>query len=270
MTKSIIIFFNLLFVSALAFAQEGFMHHKNHFDFSVSGNIPLVSGSFKQKEFKPSGDEMIASKDWLDYGANFSYHRVMSKRISLGLFASFKNYELSMPSNYTSLYSAQKGNKIADTTHLRFQSLGYRNLYIGPSLEFTSKKGTSGIGFTYDLSVGVSVSALRNSNYAYTLNEFTDAGDDDRWSSVDYYQTEFEWGNTFGIYAQTGFKIRYPIADFISLYTGFRYTIVVNSKPDTFIDNSDSDVFNHEDVYFQIQRENLFTATLDFGVTFYL
>lgn len=269
MIKSTLIYLILL-SSTFVLAQGGFMNKKNHFDFSVVGNVPLVSGSFKETEFKTSGDEMVETKDWLDYGVNFNYYRAMSKRFSLGVFAAFKNYELSMPSNYTSLYAGKGSKSPGDTTYLRFESLKYRNLYFGPSFEFASKQGSSGIGFSYDFSVGISLSSMRNGNYGYSLNEFTNSGDDNRWSNTDYYETALEWNNVFGIYAQTGFKLRIPISNFMSFYTGFRYTVVVNSKPDSFIDNKDSDVFNSEDVFYQIQRENLFTTTFDLGITFYL
>lgn len=245
------------------------MNQRNYFDLSLTGNVPLVSGSFNQTEYKPSGDKMVESRDWLDYGASFKYYRTMSKSFSMGVMLAFKHYELSMPSRYTSIYSTTS-NSSTDTTHLRFQSLRYRNYYIGPTFEFSKKNGTSGIGFTYNLSAGASISMLRNGNYAYSLNEFSQSNDNENWTKVDYYQTGFDWDHVYGVFLQTGFKMRYPLSKFMSFYTGFRYTVVVNYKPDSFIDNVDDDIFNNENVYFQIQRENFFTASLDLGITFYL
>lgn len=270
MNKSIFILLLLLGLTNVSLAQKGYLNHKNYFDLSVMGNVPLVSGSFSQTEYTPNGDEMVESRDWLDYGASFKYYRAMSKSFSMGLNIAFKHYELSMPSNYTSIYSTEENSNVADTTHLRFQSLGYRNYYIGPTFEFSSKDGASGIGFTYDFSAGASISKLRNGNYAYSLNEFSGSGDDENWTDIDYYQTGFDWENVYGVFVQTGFKIRYPLSDFMSFYTGFRYAVVVNYRPDSFVDNTDSNIFNSEDVYFQIQRENFFTASLDLGITFYL
>lgn len=269
MIKTILISL-LLLSSTLVVAQAGFLNKKNYFDFSLVGNVPIASGSFQNIEYRPSGDEMVEARDWLDYGANFNYYHAMSKRFSLGVFAAFKHYELSMPSSYTSLYAGQGSESPADTTHLRFESIKYRNIYFGPTFEFSSKQGSSGIGFSYDFSLGMTVSAMRNGKYGYSLNEFSENGDDERWSKTDYYETAYNWNNVFGFYAQTGFKMRIPISNFMSFYTGFRYTVLVNSKPDSFIDNQDSDIFNSEDVYYQIQRENLFTSSFEFGMTFYL
>ncbi|PHR49583.1 MAG: hypothetical protein COA32_00195 [Fluviicola sp.] len=269
MTKSLLIYFVILSSTSSALAQKGYMDHKNYFDFSAFGNVPLASGSFNQTEFKPSGDKMIKSRDWLDYGASFSYYRAMSKSFSMGLMSSFKHYELSLPSNYTSIYSSQHNSSV-DTTLIRFESLRYRNYYFGPTFEFASKNGSSGIGFTYDLSVGASISVFRDGAYGYSLNEFSLSDNDENWTNLDYYETGFDWKSIYGVFLQTGFKIRYPFSDFMSFYTGFRYTLLVNYKPKSFIDNADKNIFNAEDVYFQIQRENFFTTTLDFGLTFYL
>lgn len=269
MIKSGLLLIGLLFSSVLVHAQGGYMNQKNYFDISLMGNVPLTSGSFNQTEFKPSGDKMTETKDWLDYGFNFHYYRAMSKRFSMGIFFGAKEYQLSLPDYYTSNYATQEGGS-SDTTYLRFESMKYRNFYFGPTFEFASGKGTSGVGFTYNFSVGASVSVLKNGNYAYSLNEFSNSGDDDRWTNTDYYRLGFDWENIYGVFLQTGFKMRYPLSDFLSFYTGFNYTVVVNYRPKSFTGNANSDIFNNEDIFFQLQRENMFTTSLSIGITFHL
>lgn len=262
----------LLFLSSFyGFNQEGFMHHKNHFDFAFQSNVPILSGSFNADKFKAEGTEMNSTRDWYDYGAYFNYYHVKSRRFSLGITAAFKNYELAMSQKYTSLYATdQYADNVADTTYLQFESLKYQNLYFGPTFEFATKDGSSGIGFTYDLAAGLSIARLINDSYGYSLNNFTSEPDDSRWTNVDYYTTSFNWDYIYGLFLRTGFKIRYPLTRYLSVYTGFNFTSVLNYKPDEFVDNVDSDVFNSEDVFFRIQRTNLITTTLDFGITLYL
>ncbi len=266
-----IVALTLILPTFIGLAQKGFMHSNNHFDFEFQTNVPLLSGSFNDQKFKVNGDEMISTRDWIDYGASFNYYHLKSKRFSLGISAAFKNYELTMTQSYTSLYSEdQFADNVADTTYLQFESLKYQNLYLAPTFEFAAKNGTSGIGFNYDFSIGLSIARLINDSYGYSLNDFTSEQSDSRWTDVDYYNSDFNWDLIYGFYFRTGFKIRYPVSHYLSLYTGFNFTSIVNYNQDEFMDNADSDVFNSESVFFQVQRTNLFATSLNAGITFYL
>lgn len=263
---SIRLFLLLSLTSGLVFSQSGFLGHQNIIEFSSMINIPMLSGSLKEAEYASSDERMENHKDWLDYGMSFNYLHVNKKGRLLGFTSAIKCLDLSMPAYFIS-FNTVNDDHFSDTTFLRFQSLRYTNFYFAPRFEYTTKKGFAGIGLAYDIAAGVSISRIMNGYYAYSINE---AGqDEDYWTETDYLLTDYDWQKLYGVFLQTGFKIRYPLNDRLLFNSGFHYTALFNLKPDSFEKGYTNDnIYLSEDLFFQLQRENLFTFNFDLGLSF--
>lgn len=255
-------------LSNILYAQNGYLGHKNSIDGEFSFNTPILSGSYKNKEYKVKGNTMTQKKDWIDYGFSFQYTRLNKKNKGVGLICSMKRYNLEMPSYFISDFYYKKTNQ-SDTTGLRIESLKYTNFNFGPRFEFISKDGFFGVGLCYDLSFGVNISRIRNNTYAYSINEFYSEDKPENWSEVDYITTSYSWKSYFGIFAQTGFKMRIPLNDNLLINSGFYYTFIKSIKPDSFDENyPNSNIFNAETFFFKVQRENIATITFNIGLSY--
>ncbi|MCE3297001.1 MAG: hypothetical protein K0R65_2715 [Crocinitomicaceae bacterium] len=263
--KNVILF--VILSSSTAFSQNGFLGKKNVIDLTATGNIPVISGSLREKEYRPKGTEMVQRKDWLDYGLSLNYLHYTRKGRSFGLKSAVKYSSLSMPAYYLTPHYIGY-TRYNDTTHLRFEPVRYAKFYFAPSFEFTTKKGFAGVGLSYDFAAGICLSFLDNASYAYSINEF-DGASNANWSETDYITTDYKWPYVSSLFVQTGFKLRYPLNDRFLFYSGFHYTAMLSMKPDLFEKNYNlEDIYRNEDLYYQIQREDLFTVNLDLGISF--
>lgn len=263
---SIKLFFLFSLTCGMVFSQSGFLGHQNIIELSSMVNIPMFSGSLKETEYKSRDERMVKHKDWLDYGVSFNYLHVNKKGRLLGFTSAVKALDLSMPVFFIT-HSKINNNSFSDTTFLRFQSVRYTNFYFAPRFEYTTKKGFAGIGLAYDIAAGVSISRILNGYYAYSINEF--GQNEDYWTETDYLLTDYKWQKLYGVFLQTGFKIRYPLNDRLLFNSGFHYTAIFNLKPDNFETGySNDNIYLSEDLFFQLQRENLFTVNLDLGLSF--
>ena len=259
------------FISKNLHSQSLFLKNKNLIEINTSINSPILSGSFKEKEYGVSGDKIVKKRDFIDYGGTLSYLHFFKNNVGIGFLTSFKIYEISLPESYDSEYKIDAKHYSLDTFLIRFESLKYTNFYFGPKFEFKTKNGYSGIGFAYDLSFGLTYSKVINRNYAYSINNDRNPNTNlNTWTNVDYYPTNLNWTNIFGGYIQTGFKIRKPIGNNLSIFSGFQYTLMYVNKPQTFSQNNiDNQIYNSEDTFFKIQRENLMSIALNLGLTFH-
>lgn len=259
------------FYGFLCFSQISYLNKKNNVELNTSVNSPIFSRSWDQEEYRVVNDKMKAKKDLIDYGFVLNCTHYTKYKRGVGLTCSFKNLNLSMPTFYTTNYYKENSSKLYDTTAIRIEAMKYRNFYLGPRFEFTTKEGFVGVGLSYDLSFGGTMSMFNNSMYAYSLNEFSSTAlhTDENWTPVDYFSSDMVWKYIWGLFFQTGVKIRYPISNNIAVNSGFHCTIMANIKPKDFNENEDySTLFNATDTFYKLQKENLFSTVLDLGLTF--
>lgn len=259
----------LICVSSFGYTQVGFYSKKNIVEFSGSFNIPVLSGFYKVPNYKTDGESLKEVRDFYDYGYNVSIERVLTNHFAIGACFLMKDYGISLPTKYEMIYNIGEGFNAVDSFAVRFENLQFTNNYFGPKLEFSAKKGTVGVGLSYDLAFGMSISKFKNRSYAYSVNEIYPTTEEN-WTKVDYYTTDNEWRSFYGAFIQTGFKLSYPLSKSLTLNSGFHYTInyTIKSKEMSLVDNADKELFNYEDVYYQVQRENLGMIQFNLGMSF--
>lgn len=257
-------------VGITAKTQIGFNSKLNNLEIGGSLNTPILSGFFKTPNYKVSGENLNEVKDLIDLGLHFSYTHSLSNHFALGLFLGAKQYNISVGSNYELFYDIGGGISGVDSFAVRMENLDFKNYYVGPKFEFSSKNGTIGIGLGYDFAFGLSISKLKNRSYAYALNEIYPL-EEENWSTVDYYTMSADWKPFYGVFLRTGFKMSLPITDYLAFDSGLHYSINYTLKPQDLkmVENPDKDIFNYEDIYYSIQRENLGMIQLDLGFTFF-
>lgn len=258
-----------LFCSFFTFGQKGFLSSKNMLDISVHGNMPLLSGSFGDIYYKRKGDKMIEGKDYINYGISLSYNRILTKRFSLGIILATKDYLISTPSFYTVRYDVDKNYNYIDTFGLKYEALKFRNYNIGPQFEFSTKQGILGMGFSYDIALGLNVTSVINGKYYYSIyNDYnaeqTETSNLD--SEIDYFDNDFDWKPMFGLFLQTGFKFRVPIHNHFSFFTGLRYmgTFMIKGEQQP---SQRMELIDNEDYYYKVSRKNLFSISFNLGFT---
>ncbi|MGV3630620.1 MAG: hypothetical protein ACO1O6_05425 [Bacteroidota bacterium] len=246
---------------------QGFLGKQNIVDLTLMGNVPLLSGSLKETEYKPRKNQMVRSKDYLDYGLSLNYLHYTGKGRCFGFKSAVKRLDLSMPGYFvTRQYLGY--TRYTDTTYLRFQSVKYTNFYLAPSFEFTTKKGYAGVGLSYDVAAGICLTYMQNGSYAYSINEFSPENEAS-WSETDYVNTAYQWPRITSYFVQTGFKLRYPVSKRMLFYSGLHYTVMKSSKPKTFEKEYRlDDIYRNENLYYQVEREDLFTINFDLGLSF--
>ncbi|MBC9812822.1 hypothetical protein H9Y05_10100 [Crocinitomicaceae bacterium CZZ-1] len=264
--------FILLFMltPAICFNQKGFLSSKNMVDLTVHGNIPLLSGTFNDAYYKRKGDQMIAGKDYINYGVAVAYNRILTKQFGLGVAFSTKDYLTTTPSFYTNIYPVNQADKSVDSIQLKMEALKFRNYTIGPQFEFSTKQGILGIGFSYDLGLGVTISTLINDRYHYSINELYAYGEEvsaSNDSQIDYFDTQYNWKPMYGISLQTGFKFRIPLSEHFSFYSGLRYSGTFMLKGSNYTISDRMELLDNEDYYYTIRRKNLVAISLNLGIT---
>jgi len=257
----------MLFNVQQVFCQNGFLAKKNYVEIIGFGNIPLLSGAFTEDYYRIKKENLVKDRDWLDYGASLSYSRVFSTKISLGLTLSAKKYDLSLPSSFVSTYYINSQTPSTDSTQIRWSSLNVTNYVVAPRFQYVPNIGQHGAGIAYEFLMGINFSQIVNKSYAYQINESNT--DEDSWTEIDYYNTNLEWGKRYGLFIQAGIKYRIPLTRQFILSMGLNYTSTFLFRPRNFESNYDSDLFNSSDVFFQQQRENLFSISGNFGVTYF-
>lgn len=263
----------LLFTLLTAFtgvSQVGFLSSKNMVDVSVHGNMPLLSGSFNEVHYKEKNGQMIGGKDYFNYGFSLAYSRILSKSVGIGFVFSTKDYLVTTPSFYTTVYTMNNKYKSVDTVGLKLEALRFRNYTVAPQFEFATKQGVLSMGFSYDLALGVTISTIVNDRYHYSVVEnyasySPEPSEHD--SELDYFDTKYNWKPMYGLFLQTGFKFRIPLSRHFSFHTGLRYSGTFMFKSGEFENPDRIELLNNEDYYYTIRRKNLFAISLNLGIT---
>lgn len=262
----------LLFILTpiICFNQKGFLSSKNMVDVTVHGNIPLLSGTFNDSYYKRKGDQMVAGKDYINYGIAIAYNRILTKQFGLGVVFSTKDYLTTTPSFYTNIYKVNQADQSVDSIQLKMEALKFRNYTVGPQFEFSTKQGILGIGFSYDLALGLNISTLINDRYYYSINElysYKQEVSPSNDSQLDYFDTQYNWKPMYGIFLQTGFKLRVPLSEHFSFYSGLRYSGTFMLKGKNYDISDRMELLDNEDYYYTIRRKNLFAISLNVGIT---
>lgn len=267
--KNKLLILALLNLFSYSYSQVGFLNKNNQISIIGIGNVPYLSGSFKNEEYRIKNTQLNKSTDWLDFGGSISYIHYNSFRFGLGLMLQSKLIDVEMPQDYqVSLMSGKKVSHV-NSWQLRIESLKYSNHFIGPKFEFKTREGLNGVGLNFDLSTGLLISRLMNKSYAYALKMNQDTNPNADWSEIDYFNVDLAWKNFYGIYLQSGMNMKVPLnSSFIFSY-GVNYVFAYMIKPSEFNEiNNDLQIFNYSDVFYKIQRENLAAFHLNFGINY--
>jgi len=143
---------------------------------------------------------------------------------------------------------------------------------IMPRINISSKNDFAGAGISHKIGFGYRLTKIRNHSYNYAINEFySEDSTSTAWTPTDNYILDVDWKAYRAISISYGIKLAVPITDAIHFVAGCDYYINLYVKPsqEEFIANK-QDVYNYEDLYYNVQRENLFTWNLRTGINIVL
>lgn len=261
-TKLILIFGCFLVQSALG-QQKSFVSNHN-LSVAVTGNMPLLSGSFKSTLYKPADDEMVEGRDWFDYGFSASYTYQLKPRLALGVLAGLQMMQVAPETVFGKYFFRESGYQGKDSTGIRSENVGIAKYSFMPVAEFYPKNTTGILGMYYKLGIGYSLASIQRGGYAYSLQ-----GDaEDSWTEVDYYNFDEEWEKIRSIQLLFGAGVRTALTKNLFFDFGINYNFNLAIKPtDESLRNSSNELFNFNDTYYNFRREQLCYITLKCGLS---
>jgi hypothetical protein len=250
-------------------AQNGFIGKKNLIEVSGMGNVPFLSGAFSDTNFINAGDKMKGRKDWFDYGFSVQYSRILSSKVAFGIHSIFRSFDVFTDRSYDSDFYGALIGSYERTTNYRMESVQILSFSHIPTIMISPKGSIQGVGLVHEFGVGYSNYIIRNKAYYYSLNEFDE--NEETWSPVDTHHLAAEWPSTHSLVMKYGMHLQVPLSHSIHLKMGTTSMIHIYYKPDfnSIVDNQ-LNLFNYENIFYNVRRENLVTWNLQCGVVFVL
>lgn len=252
------------FLVQSAFGQQKTFVSNHTLSVAATGNMPLLSGSFKSTAYKPVNDEMAEGRDWFDYGFSASYTYQLKPRLALGALASLQVMQVAPEAVFGKHFFRESGYQGKDSTGIRSENVGITKYSFMPVAEFYPKNTTGTLGMYYTLGLGYSLASVQRGGYAYALQGETE----DRWTAVDYYNFDEEWEKIRSIQLLFGAGVRTALTKNVFLDFGINYNFNLAIKPtDESLRNSSNELFNFNDTYYNFRREQLSYITLKCGLS---
>lgn len=258
--------------SFISIGQKGYLKKKNYISISVLGNVPLLSGAFSQPNYYDDNGVIKERKDWLDYGGSFEYSYVANKRVRVGFEMNYKRFEVATNSRFESSFAGNLIGRYTQTTSIQSAQVALNSFGVMPVFYISPRNGIAGSGIYHKIGAGVNFTSIHNTDYSYALNEFYfDDNTNANWAQSDTYGLKSEWNSYKAIVFTYELGLSVPITDNVHFATGFEYFINIYFKPseNEFLENNEA-FFRYDDIFYNVQRENLFTWNLKVGLTFAL
>lgn len=237
MNKSIFILSLIVTLCGNTFAQNnGFLGKKNFVAIDANVYTPVIFGIRSGNEyFKTTGSKFAPTKNYVDYGVNFTIGRALTRDFAFLLQYSLNRYEFNIDRQYFyntgdinnyfndgNYYELLKGNwlKAVATTFM-------------PILEFSGSEGLLPLGLSHQFGLGFTKNKLIEDDYNMLINN--------------YYETFIQKDDLFN-YSKSVIKsytvmykinMRIPINDFLLFNVGFRYNL--NIFPSNYSSNTNGD-----------------------------
>ena len=249
-------------------AQQSTSYGK--FGFGVEGlvNTPLLSGNFSGRNYTQSGDQMKATLEWFNFGANAYFLRKMNRQYSIGFGAGIKQFLVASPEYFVSTTVGLPDFEMIDTTWLRMESWSYQTTTGLLLAEFYPKKGVGLIGFSHRVGLGFSLTKPGFKSYQYSLNEYG-KDDADNWTLPDTYMINRESLLSYkSVTMFYGVQLRYPVSRHLTFDMGVSYLLNIYLRPaGSQLNLNTSPPLNFSDNFSNVQRENLVSLNLKGGIT---
>lgn len=264
-------FILFLFLSGFSFlgnSQQGYLSQRNVLTAEFFANSPMILNS-KNPQYALKNGKMTEKKERFNYGYGLYYVRQVKQKFGLGLELNVKNVSIEGP-EYLTFSNISEQIELTDTTWLRANPFNV-NVYSGLlRFEFYNKLGNGPIGMTHTLAVGMALSTLVQKGYDYSLNEFGNAAEDQRWTKPDKFFLSEETPSIKSVSLQYGIQMRYPISRQFSINFGLKslFNITLPMK-DEKLASKNNDPYLMEDVYYKFRRENLFSLNLNAGISYH-
>ena len=249
---------------------EGFLGKRLYIDLTGTANIPMVSGAFNEENYYRKGkSEMVGRRDFLDYGGGFQISTPVSKRYMIGLSVLFHQNEVFADRALVNRFFNPFSGGFERTTNFRMESAQVSSATIMPLTIVSGKGSYQGVGITYDFGIGYSVARIREKGYYFALNEFD--LDTDAWTDRDLYRLNADWPLMHGIAGRYGIHLQTPITENVHFKIGAinQLTFYYDPGIDT-LENKIVGLFNFEEIFFNIRRENFFRWNLNTGIVILL
>ncbi len=262
----ITVFFIL--ICYVSFSQKGYLGRKNYIGITGMFNVPVFSGAFNEKAFYNVRGEMKKKKDWFDFGATIEYYRIVKKRLGIGVEITNRRFEVLSDKSYAnSFYDDVFGNYV-QKTGLRLEPVKLNYFAFIPQFVVAPKMNHVGTGISHKIGIGYSLSKVRNTSHYYSINEFSETNSENQnWTPSDKYYLDQNWKSFEAITLMYGLSLDVPITDLIHVYGGFNYYLNLYLRPsEEYLNNNSEDFFSFSDIYFNVQRENLFNWNAKIGV----
>ncbi len=238
---------------------------KNEIHLTGLMNVPLLSGAFNQENYFERNGEIISRKDFIDYGANFRYSFKASKRIRLGLDLTVRQLEVFTDRKYESGYSSAQLGAFKRTTNYRVESIAVPHWTLQPVVIFSSPSSINGSGFENIFGLGLSTYSPTRKSYAYSLTDFP--SDEGNWTEADFYYLDHDWPRTYALTFQYGLSLSVPITKTFLFKIGTTCLLNIYFKPDfEEFETVEIGLFNAENVFYNVQRENFISWNIQTGI----
>jgi|GEM_PF-4272245 len=266
--RNFIIFLFLLGFSSIGISQEGYLSKRNVLTAEFLANSPLILNS-KDPQYVLKNGKMVERKERLNYGYGLYYTRLIKKKLGLGFELNAKNVAVSGPHSIV-LNNISDHFETFDTIWLRANPFKV-NVYSGIlRFEFYNKLGNGPIGLAHTLGIGMALSKISQKGYDYSLNEFGNAEEDQRWTKPDKFFPGEKTPLIKSIALQYGIQMRYPISKQFSLNFGlkslFNITLPMNKEK---LASTNNAPYNMDDLYYKLRRENIFSLNLNVGISYH-
>lgn len=261
----IILVFSFLY--CISYSQDGFIGKKIQIECSGLINTPLLSGSFSEGNFYKSGEELKERKDLIDFGGNLKFSIALSKRNSLGFNFIYRQNQVFLNRTISRGFTNSVIGIYNHTSSVHIESAQINHFSLLPILSIAPKGSYIGVGVSYDLGIGYTFCKLSNKGYYYSIAE----DESQAHSDVDIYFLESKIPVIHGIKMQFGINLQVPITYAINFKVGMVSFLNLYYKPDfNKLPMTTEKVFNHENIFYNTQRDNLFNMNLNAGFVFNL
>lgn len=241
---------------------------KQQIQITGLGNVPLLSGTFKQDNYYERNGEIRGRRDLLDVGANFRYSIKASKNLRLGVDFIYRHMQVSTDRTYRSDFrNSILGVSFQFLTKYRVQSIAVPHMTIQPVIIFSSPGSINGSGIEHTFGLGVTSFKPRKKAYAYSLSDFPE--DESTWTKADYFYLDHNWPRTYAGTVQYGIALSVPLDDHFLFKIGSVVLLTVYIKPDfDNVEDSEIGLFDYESIFFNTQQENFITWSLQSGIVY--
>ncbi len=256
--------------SLYSIGQKGFLGARNAISLSAFGNVPLLSGSFKDPSYEKRGEQMKETKDWLDYGFKFKYVAGLKRNFGLGLVASYNYFQVNSQRKFGLNY-LRASTTLVDSFSLQMENVGINKFSFMPVFEFYHKKGLSPVGLYHTIGFGYSFAKIQNGFYAYSVSKSPGEAENALMSPVDYYELDQDWKSFQFIELMFGIGMKAPISKRLAVDFGVNYNVNIALKPsnESLLQDIHS-IYNYENIYYNVRREVLGTIVANVGIVFVL